>query len=35
MPTLPESPSADGPATRISRYRWVICALLFFATTIN
>jgi len=23
------------PAGRVSRYRWVICALLFFATTIN
>lgn len=24
-----------GPAGRVGRYRWVICALLFFATTIN
>jgi ACS family hexuronate transporter-like MFS transporter len=36
MPTLAESPSPQGlPAPKISRYRWVICALLFFATTIN
>lgn len=25
----------DSAATRIGRYRWMICALLFFATTIN
>jgi len=25
----------DAPARRIGRYRWVICALLFFATTIS
>ena len=32
-PATPERPSAPlGPATN---YRWVICALLFFATTIN
>lgn len=30
----PLTPSHDQPA-RIGRYRWVICALLFFATTIN
>ncbi len=29
------SSPAPGTAPRISRYRWVICALLFFATTIN
>ncbi|HEX2860537.1 MAG TPA: MFS transporter [Lacunisphaera sp.] len=27
--------SASVSASRISRYRWVICALLFFATTVN
>jgi ACS family hexuronate transporter-like MFS transporter len=26
---------AEGANTRIGRYRWVICALLFFATTVN
>jgi len=26
---------ADGIITRVGNYRWVICALLFFATTIN
>jgi ACS family hexuronate transporter-like MFS transporter len=36
MPTLAQSPTpSEPPAPRISRYRWVICALLFFATTIN
>ena len=25
----------DGIVTKIGRYRWLICALLFFATTIN
>jgi MFS family permease len=25
----------DSPASRIGNYRWVICALLFFATTVN
>ncbi|HEY6046100.1 MAG TPA: hypothetical protein VIU65_05810, partial [Pyrinomonadaceae bacterium] len=38
-----EAASATGSAaavlqtvnTRVGRYRWVICALLFFATTIN
>ena len=25
----------DGVAAKVGRYRWVICALLFFATTIN
>src|ERR1700704_761230 len=25
----------DGVAARVGHYRWVICALLFFATTIN
>ena len=32
--TLPLD-SATIAATRIGRYRWVICALLFFGTTIN
>ena len=36
---MPASPtdvsSAPAPAVPIGRYRWVICALLFFATTIN
>lgn len=27
--------SAEGLGERVGRYRWVICALLFFATTIN
>ena len=27
--------NSENPPTRIGRYRWVICALLFFATTIN
>lgn len=27
--------AGDGPKTPIGRYRWVICALLFFATTVN
>ncbi len=27
--------AAESPKTPIGRYRWVICALLFFATTIN
>ncbi|MDQ3258021.1 MAG: MFS transporter, partial [Acidobacteriota bacterium] len=27
--------SEQGNGTRIGRYRWLICALLFFATTIN
>src|SRR5437868_2156793 len=27
--------TVSGAGTRIGRYRWVICALLFFATTIN
>lgn len=27
--------SADGPGGRLGRYRWTICALLFFAATIN
>jgi len=33
--TLAESPSPHRPSSGISGYRWVICALLFFATTIN
>src|SRR4051812_7667959 len=31
----PASPLDYAPQSRIGRYRWVICALLFFATTIN
>ncbi len=31
----PETPEKLGPAPTIGRYRWVICALLFFATTVN
>ncbi len=31
----PPPPTTETAATRIGRYRWVICALLFFATTIN
>src|SRR5919205_632678 len=27
--------AAEGANTRIGRYRWLICALLFFATTVN
>ena len=27
--------AASGPLAKVGRYRWVICALLFFATTIN
>ena len=30
-----ESPAPETKTTMVSRYRWVICALLFFATTIN
>ena len=30
-----QAATADSPATNRSHYRWVICALLFFATTIN
>lgn len=29
------SPTIETGATRVGRYRWVVCALLFFATTIN
>ena len=38
MPASPlpaASPPAYAPGVRIGRYRWMICALLFFATTIN
>src|SRR5512140_689007 len=31
-PTTPASPTAGGLA---ANYRWVVCALLFFATTVN
>ena len=33
--TQPEGIAADPAGTSVSRYRWVVCALLFFATTIN
>jgi len=33
-PNEPTSPDT-APAGRVGRYRWVICALIFFATTIN
>lgn len=33
-PTLPAT-SPPGPAAAIGKYRWTICALVFFATTIN
>src|SRR6266849_4371404 len=29
------APTASGAPVRIGRFRWVICALLFFATTVN
>jgi ACS family hexuronate transporter-like MFS transporter len=29
------NPVGDGPPTGIGRYRWLVCALLFFATTVN
>src|SRR5580692_5977174 len=32
LPTAPTPVALDGP---VGRYRWRICALLFFATTIN
>jgi len=36
MSNAPAAPvPADAPAGRIGRYRWVICALLMFAATIN
>src|SRR5512138_232749 len=28
-------PAISGPSAAIGRYRWVVCALLFFATTVN
>ncbi|MBU1346425.1 MAG: MFS transporter [Alphaproteobacteria bacterium] len=33
--TTQDGPTQDGRGGRIGRYRWVICALLFFAITIN
>ena len=38
MPASPlplATPPRIPPGVRIGRYRWMICALLFFATTIN
>src|SRR5512136_394508 len=32
--TEPTSPDT-APAVRVGHYRWVICALIFFATTVN
>lgn len=32
---MPETPVATRTATAVGHYRWVICALLFFAATIN
>lgn len=29
------SPAAAAPAERVGRFRWAVCALLFFATTVN
>ena len=29
------TPDSDAAATPVGRYRWRICALLFFATTLN
>ena len=29
------TPASSGPGQRIGHYRWVICALLFFAATVN
>ncbi len=31
----PEAPAAPPPSAAAGNYRWVVCALLFFATTIN
>ena len=35
MTTVAQSPAAAAPAQRLGRYRWIICALLFFAATVN
>ena len=35
MTSVAQSPAAGAPARRLGRYRWIICALLFFAATIN
>src|SRR5271165_6267675 len=32
---IPEQAPATGPLSPVGKYRWRICALLFFATTIN
>src|SRR5882724_3464655 len=34
-PRIEDSTNGETNAAKIGRYRWVICALLFFATTIN
>ena len=33
--TSPSPVAVSAPAARIGHYRWVVCALLFFATTVN
>ena len=33
--TLPKLAQATTLGERVGRYRWVICGLLFFATTVN
>jgi MFS transporter, ACS family, hexuronate transporter len=35
VPNTPLSTTSVPPSVRVGRYRWVICALLFIATTIN
>ncbi len=35
QPTWTPVAPGEAAATRIGHYRWVICALLFFATTVN
>ena len=32
---VPERAPTTAPAGRVGHYRWMICALLFFGTTIN
>jgi ACS family hexuronate transporter-like MFS transporter len=34
-PAVPEAAPVSAPAGRVGYYRWVVCALLFFGTTIN
>jgi ACS family hexuronate transporter-like MFS transporter len=35
MTTVAQSPTATAPAQHLGKYRWIICALLFFAATVN